>query len=112
MKRTLQPAKTVTEKAEYYCDFSGKKLGDWFAAHVEIWCGYPSNRDGVVYHLHLSDDALDELMAYLRLRLLPRNVRDAGSYYLEGLGGPRVRRGPEDPMRKRQLQAIVRKQLD
>ncbi len=110
MKRILRPAKTVPEKAEYVCDFSGKKLGDSFAASVEIWCGYPSNRDGIVYHLHLSDDALNDLMAYLRLRLQPRKIRDTGSHYLEGLGR-RVRSGPEDSMRERPLQTIVRKQL-
>ena len=112
MKRILRKAKTAAEKADYYCDFSGKKLGDSFAAQVEIWCGYPSNRDGIAYHLHLSDEALDELMAYLRTRLLPRRIRETGSYYLEGLAGQRVRGGPEDAMSKGQLLAIVRKQLD
>jgi hypothetical protein len=111
MKRILRPGKTVAEKAEYVCDFTGKKLGDSTPVHIEIWCGYPSNRDGVTYRLHLSDDALDEMMVYLRLRLLPRKVRDTGSYYFEGCHRQRVRSGPEDLMSKRQLQAAVRRQI-
>jgi hypothetical protein len=51
------------------------------------------------------------MMVYLRLRLLPRKVRDTGSYYFEGCHRQRVRSGPEDLMSKRQLQAAVRRQI-
>lgn len=112
MKRILRPGKTIIEKAEYRCDFSGKKLGDSCAAHVEIWCGYSSSRDGVTYRLHLSDAALDELMAYIRLRMYPRKVRDSGSYYLEGLGLQPVHCGREDSVGKRRLPALVRAQFE
>ena len=112
MKRILRPGKTILEKATYRCDFSGKKLGDSFAAHIEIWCGYSSSRDGVAYRLHLSDAALDELMAYLRLRMYPRKVRDTGSYYLEGPGRQRVHGGREDSVGKRRLLAMTRAQFE
>ena len=112
MKRILRPKKEVREKAEYLCDFTGKRLGDLAAAHVEIWCGYPSSRDGVTYHLHLSDNALDELMTYLRLRMLPHRLRDTGSHYLDGHRQKRVRGGPEDGMSKRQLLVAVKKQIE
>ena len=111
MKRILRPEKKVAEKVEYTCDFTGKRLGGSAPVHIEIWCGYPSNRDGVAYHLHLSDDALDELMTYLSLKLLPRRVRDAGRHYLEGLRQSRVCSGPEETKSKRQLQAAIKKQI-
>jgi hypothetical protein len=112
MKRILRPERPVTEKAEYTCDFTGEKLGQSAPAHVEIWCGYPSDRDGTVYRLHLSDRAVDELMVYLRLRMLPRKLRNAGSGYLEG-GDPKcVREGPEDKMDKHQMRTAIKLQIE
>lgn len=68
MKRILRTEKRITEKAEYTCDFTGKKLSESVPVHVEIWCGYHSDRDGITYRLHLCESAADELMVYLRLK--------------------------------------------
>jgi hypothetical protein len=110
MKKIIRAEKRVPETAEYFCDFTGKKLGDIAAAHVEVQCGYSSDRDGTFYNLHLSDDALNELMAYLRLRMYPRKVADSASNYM--IGGSCEYIGSEDNLSKEPLRAIVQKQIE
>lgn len=51
-------------------------------------------------------------MVYLRLKMLPRKLRDAGSFYLEGSGPECVRMGPEDEMSKRQMQTAIKQQIE
>jgi len=112
MKRVLRREQIVREKAEYVCDFTGKKLGDSAPVHIEIWCGYPSNRDGLAYRLHLCDEALNELMAYLRYKMYPRKMRDSASCYFDGMSANEIPRRSEDLITRRKLKSAVLKQLE
>ncbi|EIP98901.1 hypothetical protein OpiT1DRAFT_03379 [Opitutaceae bacterium TAV1] len=109
MKYILRPEKHVPEKAAFSCDFSNFALGDSAPNHVEIWCGYGSDRDGVRYHFHLCNEALEDLMAYLRLRMFPRKTSAAGFLYIEERPNDAVS-GPEDAMKIDQLREKVRAQ--
>ncbi len=102
----------MTEETEYTCDFTGKNLGHSAPVHIEIWCGYPSDRDGVTYRLHLCDEALNELMTYLRFRIRPKKMGESASHYLEGMMGQKVHGGLEDSMSERALRRAVQKQIE
>ena len=117
MKRILRRAKSVPERAEFYCDFTRRKLGPAAPIYLDIWFGYGSDRDGATYRMHLSNGAAAELMAYLRLRLYPRKMRTCGhdDFFGESDIGPAGTTqcvGPEDQLNRRQLKAEVARQVD
>ena len=70
MKKVLRPS--IDESAVYYSDFNGKSF-EFFAPEVEITFefGYGSDRDGLGYTLHLTDQEYKELEAFLSKKLLP-----------------------------------------
>ncbi len=77
MKRILTPKVEQPEVAIYTCDFIGKEMPHGPAVTVEVRCGYGSKRDMISYRLDLCDDALDDLMAFVRSRMYPRKVSEA-----------------------------------
>ena len=70
MKKLLEPAKT--EKAVYYSDFKGKAFQHGIPeVEINFGFGYGSDRDGLDYTLHLTNEEYKELEVFLSKKLLP-----------------------------------------
>lgn len=70
MKKIIEPARA--ESAAYYSDFKGK-LFEFVFPEVEVTFefNYGSERDGLGYTLHLTEEEYKELEAFLSKKLLP-----------------------------------------
>lgn len=71
MKKVIKPAIHIHqhEKATYFCDITGVEMKDWVSATLVVDCGYASDRDGLKYTLHLSQEGLDKVMKALKSTL-------------------------------------------
>jgi len=75
MKRVTVPkVEAIPEIADYYCDFTGQKFRHGPHATLELKCGYPTERDMLVYRFDLSEEALAEVALFLRSRIYPRKL--------------------------------------
>lgn len=67
MKKVLQAAvPAVPEVAEYYCDFHPERRA---YAQLKITGGYGSDIDMQTYAFDLSDNAVQEVLAFIRDRI-------------------------------------------
>jgi hypothetical protein len=69
MKTVLQPA--LEEKAAYTCDLTGKPLDSGMPLCLTLQFGYGSSQhDGETFEFHLSSEAEEVLVPFLRACLL------------------------------------------
>lgn len=72
MKKVLCSA--VREQAEFYSDFTNKKLVNGQDITVTIDCNYGSIFDGTTLELHIDDSDLDSLLQFLEQKLINKNL--------------------------------------